>query len=160
MNFKLKCLAIGGESFPIKCSAIEKLIMSGVKVLNLYGVTEMSCWSTCYLVNKNDIEDDNVCIGTCLSETELFIKFENGNLQEINDQLLADSFSKKFEGVLFISSSTRVCYINGKKEEYLNSADLVRVLNARIYVMGRSDNSVKINGKLTDLTKIEKVGLI
>jgi hypothetical protein len=119
----------------------------------------MSCWSSCHLVTLFDSKDDNVCIGKTLNETQLFLESENGKLQEITDQLLADSFTKQYEGPLFMSSSTRVSLINGKKEAYLNSADLARVSNGRIYVLGRLDHSVKINGKLTDLTKVEKVSL-
>ena len=56
-DFKqLKTLVIGGETFPSKCKSIKKLIQNGVNVFNIYGLTELSCWSSCHLVKEIELE--------------------------------------------------------------------------------------------------------
>ena len=53
---QLKVLVLGGESFPFKCNIIKKIINNGVQVYNIYGITELSCWSSCHLLTLNDLE--------------------------------------------------------------------------------------------------------
>lgn len=50
----LRRLILGGEQFP-NDARMEKLIQSSVEVYNIYGITEMSCWSSCHLVNLDDL---------------------------------------------------------------------------------------------------------
>ncbi len=53
---ELKSLVIGGELFPLKCPKIKYLIKKGVNVFNIYGITELSCWSSCHMVKENELE--------------------------------------------------------------------------------------------------------
>lgn len=50
-----KRLILGGECFP-KSDLIKELILKGTKIYNVYGITELSCWSSCHLVDINDFE--------------------------------------------------------------------------------------------------------
>jgi hypothetical protein len=52
----LKNLVLGGEKFPQKCPIIRMLLERGVKVWNIYGITELSCWSSIYPVKIEDLE--------------------------------------------------------------------------------------------------------
>ena len=54
----LKILVLGGENFPINCDCINKIVKtkSNIKVFNVYGVSELSCWSTYHLVNEKDLK--------------------------------------------------------------------------------------------------------
>ena len=61
-------------------------------------------------------------------------------------------------GELWHFSECRACLTNDKASNYKNSHDLVKLADGKIYFMGRNDRVVKINGKLTDLSLIEKVG--
>lgn len=58
---------------------------------------------------------------------------------------------------MFHSSKTRTCFINGQKEDFIDSGDLIELNNKDIYIIGRNNRSIKINGKLTDLYLLENV---
>lgn len=51
----LKTLILGGEKFP-NIQDIEKLIQKEVKIFNIYGITELSCWSSCHQVKLEDLK--------------------------------------------------------------------------------------------------------
>lgn len=67
------------------------------------------------------------------------------------------SYKATYEGVLFHHSPTRICLVSNERIKFVNSGDLVTISCGHIYVNGRSDRSVKVNGKLTDLVKLEMV---
>ena len=53
----LKTFILGGEPFPhLSNSTITKLIREGKRVINIYGLTEMSCWASYYILNEKDLE--------------------------------------------------------------------------------------------------------
>lgn len=61
-------------------------------------------------------------------------------------------------GTLFHSSETRKCIVNGETKEFVNSGDEVLIVNNSIYFRHRTNKlSFKINGKLVDLSLLEKV---
>ena len=47
--------------------------------------------------------------------------------------------------------------INGEVKEYAESGDRAFVSDGKVYLKGRDDRVVKINGKLTDLNLLEQV---
>lgn len=69
----LKILCLGGEEFPVSLLGFEK--RDDLKVYNLYGITEVSCWASIFEV-KNATK--NVCLGNPLAETSLEVRDENG----------------------------------------------------------------------------------
>lgn len=50
-----KNLIVGGEKFP-NDNTIKNLISNKKNVFNMYGLTELSCWSSYYKVDLNDLE--------------------------------------------------------------------------------------------------------
>ena len=113
-------------------------------------------------LNKNFvnlISLDLVPIGKTLNETNFFLQNNNENelMTKISNRLLESSYERTYEGLLFHHSPTRVCLVNNEKLEYLNSGDMVKISDGQIYLKGRSDRSVKLNGKFTDLVKLEMV---
>lgn len=53
----LKTLILGGEPFPNPSnSTITYLIRNGKRVINIYGLTEMSCWASYYILSEKDLE--------------------------------------------------------------------------------------------------------
>lgn len=48
-------LILGGEKFPIDIK-IRNLIQKKKNVFNIYGLTELSCWSSCHKVELHDLE--------------------------------------------------------------------------------------------------------
>jgi phenylacetate-coenzyme A ligase PaaK-like adenylate-forming protein len=54
---ELKTLILGGEQFPhLSNSTIQQLIKQNKRVINIYGLTEMSCWASFYIFNENDLK--------------------------------------------------------------------------------------------------------
>lgn len=54
---QLKTLILGGEQFPsISNLIIKQMIEQNKRVINIYGLTEMSCWASYYLLNQNDLK--------------------------------------------------------------------------------------------------------
>ncbi len=101
----------------------------------------------------NQSNPDGVSVGLVLNETNYFLKQADSDLISV-EKLINDVVH---EGVLFHSSQTRICHVNGSKLEYSNSGDLVKIKNKKIFIQGRVDNCVKLNGKLVDLTLLEMV---
>ncbi len=151
----LKTLVLGGEAFPNKCENIKEFVKRGVNVINIYGITELSCWSSCHRVTTKDLSDEmGTPIGNTLSQTELFLA-----LKETHSITSIKSLdpNKLYEGKLLHKSSTRLCLINGAREELVDSGDLCQVFNGNVYVQGRSSRSIKINAKMVDLLYLENV---
>ena len=99
-------------------------------------------------------------IGLPLNETVLFLKqADKENLINLNELFNDDSLSTDFyaEGELLHSSETRKCYINGKRSNFIESGDFVVFKNKRVYVKGRTNRLVKINGKMVNLILLENV---
>jgi acyl-CoA synthetase len=142
---------------------IRKLIANKkVNVFNIYGITELSCWSTLHHLKEDDFDFDdesilNVPIGMPLNETKLFLKQSTQEIFTNIEDLITDDNLKKYEGVLYHSSKTRICYIDGQNLEFANSGDYATVTNKKIYLSGRIDDLLKINGKLTSLKLLENV---
>ena len=80
----------------------------------------------------------------------------DGELINLND-LLSSSCNQRVEGAILHASEKRICFINNEKLKVVESGDLAFVENKRIYVKGRSDRQVKINGKMVNLILLENV---
>lgn len=77
---KLRILLLGGEPFPsmkliLKASHIQNV----TRIFNIYGITEISCWSSINEITKNNIADES-CLGEPLSETTFQIRNENNEM--------------------------------------------------------------------------------
>ncbi|XP_013066099.2 beta-alanine-activating enzyme-like isoform X2 [Biomphalaria glabrata] len=148
----LRVLALGGEKFP-EFSELMTWISKDNKttqLYNLYGVTEMSCWATCHLVDITDIltNQDDVPLGTTLDKTVIKLKPHNS----IN------------EGEIWLGTSERLCYINNELPlmeagtMWINTGDWGRMTTTGTIVFShRMDEQVKRMGKRMNLAAIEMV---
>ena len=58
-NSSLRILAMGGEKFPpLNVINLWREYGNRTKFYNLYGLTEVSCWSSCYKVTEEDFRYD------------------------------------------------------------------------------------------------------
>uniref|UniRef100_A0A1B0FP09 Uncharacterized protein n=1 Tax=Glossina morsitans morsitans TaxID=37546 RepID=A0A1B0FP09_GLOMM len=151
----LRCLILGGEEFPSYTEIFGWLPQSTNKlfnkrIFNIYGVTEVSCWSTIYEVNFHNPSSTecSVPLGKALdNETVLRIVDENG-------KVLADDAAV---GELQICSTTRHCYVPQFDQHpicqkhsivFRNTGDLVkRTSDGNVYYLGRLNNTIKRLGK-------------
>ena len=58
LNQSLKSVALGGETFPTQLTSLKRLLKKGIKIYNLYGITELSCWSSYHAVEESDLQYD------------------------------------------------------------------------------------------------------
>lgn len=139
LNSELKILAFGGESFPLSLLNFKKT--PTLRLFNLYGITEMSCWATIHEVDfeKNTQE---IPLGKPLADTII----------KINETQ---------ENEIFIGSQTRVCFINNitsKNEFFHATGDIGKLSNdSKIFYIGRKNDTVKRLGHKINLNKIEEM---
>ncbi|KAL9926658.1 aminoadipate-semialdehyde dehydrogenase [Glossina fuscipes fuscipes] len=153
----LRCLILGGEEFPSYAELLDWLPQTtnqlfNKRVFNIYGITEVSCWSTICEVNfhSSSSTECSIPLGDALdNETVLRIVDEKG-------KVLADDAAV---GELQICSTTRRCYVPQcdqhpipiRQEDsitFRNTGDLVkRASDGNVYYLGRLDNTVKRLGK-------------
>lgn len=77
LNPHLRVLAFGGEHFPKKIVSYERRRM--LRLFNLYGITEVSCWATLHEITEES-QNDNIPIGKTLEATILEVRDELGNV--------------------------------------------------------------------------------
>lgn len=135
----LKTLALGGEEFP-KC--LVGIPRKDLKLFNLYGITEVSCWASIMEIKNEEAID----LGISLDDTVLEVR-NNG------------SQIKEGEGELFIGSSKRFTLINDELMHpsmvFRSTGDLVRIKHDKIYYLGRMNDVIKRYGVKIHLTQIE-----
>lgn len=146
----LKILAMGGEQFPpLKVIKSWRANENKATFYNLYGLTEVSCWSSCYKVTEEDFcLDVDVPIGKAMKDTSLVVIDENG--QNINNGF----------GWLYTGGPQRICKINGCKplDCLRNTGDWVRVDDlGRIFYLHRKDDQIKRFGKRLNLQEIDSI---
>lgn len=70
---------MGGEPFPsMKLLSEASHPQNTTRVFNIYGITEVSCWSSINEIVKNSM--DEPCLGESLSETVFQIKNEDNEV--------------------------------------------------------------------------------
>ena len=54
---QLKTLILGGEAFPSLLNAtLQQMLKHGKRLVNIYGLTEMSCWSFYHILDESDLQ--------------------------------------------------------------------------------------------------------
>ncbi len=150
------CL-VGGE--PAEISLLKKLKENAQDVVNVYGPTETTIWSTSYLID--DVQDKQI-IGTPLQGEQAYILDSEQNQID-----LAHVIGELYIGGIGLARG----YLNQPKltkehflpNPFLNdgsrlykTGDLVRKLSCgNIEYLGRNDTQVKIRGHRVELIEIE-----
>lgn len=76
---QLRVLLLGGEPFPnMKCVLKASHLQNMTRLFNIYGITEISCWSSINEIVKNNIDES--CLGEPLSETIFQIRNEDNEM--------------------------------------------------------------------------------
>ncbi|XP_064215082.1 beta-alanine-activating enzyme isoform X2 [Tribolium castaneum] len=144
---KLKILAFGGEPFPLSLLAYQK--SDFLRIFNLYGVTEVSCWATVCEVAEGLGE---VPLGEELDDTIVELRDDFGRVVENG------------EGEIFIGSSTRICFVGDEKIHHKTpvfraTGDIGFISDKKIYYKGRKNDVFKRLGHKVQLSKIETMVL-
>ncbi|XP_060102373.1 beta-alanine-activating enzyme [Heteronotia binoei] len=151
----LRVLALGGEAFPgLNVLRSWKEKGNKTQVFNLYGITEVSCWATCYkipeaLFGSDRRSDSLVPLGTPLSGTRVEVKNYSG------------SAILEGEGQVFIGGEERVCFLDDEvtlpRATMRATGDFVTVKDAEMFYLGRKDNQIKRHGKKLNIECIQQL---
>lgn len=148
-NSTLRILALGGECFP-PTTIIEKWQNwndnDRIRVFNLYGLTEISCWSSIYEITSDDVILNNeIPIGIPLDH---FIRFD---VTPNNELLIKTNVRKCFQNQL-----PDVEVLCRTRDFILSTGDIVEAKNkSRIIFKMRTDSVIKVYGKKINLNDIE-----
>ncbi|XP_021700496.1 acyl-CoA synthetase family member 4 homolog [Aedes aegypti] len=153
----LRHLILGGEPFP---SWLKIPAHSPVKVYNIYGITEVSCWASIERVTASS--NINPSLGSPLDDSIVF------QLRDVNTghALNLENVVDPIRGNLHIGSGVRKCIIGEESSEdvlridaivYRSTGDLVEQRSdGKFYYLGRCDESVKRLGVRVNLSWLEQ----
>ncbi|XP_029886527.1 beta-alanine-activating enzyme isoform X2 [Aquila chrysaetos chrysaetos] len=144
-NTSLRVLALGGEAFPVlNLLKSWKHKENKTSIFNLYGITEVSSWATCYKIPEEVFSSDfrtdfPIPLGSPLLGTKVEVRDTNG------------SAVLEGEGQILIGGEERICFLDDEITVPLGTmretGDFVRVQNAKLFFLGRKDNQIKRHGK-------------
>lgn len=151
----LRCLILGGEPFP----SMDEVALwfkgndePKTRFFNIYGITEVSCWSTIYELTSLDIHCKHLIpIGLPLDQHTTLTVLDSSNKEIVDNGI----------GELFIASKVRNCVIseNGRTDSCgattIATGDLVEIRSGTIFYRTRANNMVKIFGRKVNLSKVE-----
>ncbi|XP_006113560.2 beta-alanine-activating enzyme [Pelodiscus sinensis] len=150
----LRILALGGEAFPaLNVLKSWKGRENKTLVFNLYGITEVSSWATCYRIPEevlsSDVRFDSaVPLGSPLLGTTVEVRDATGSA-------VLDG-----EGQVFIGGKERICFLDDEVAVPLNTlretGDFVRVKDGEIFFLGRKDSQIKRHGKRLNIDCVQE----
>ncbi|XP_030836045.1 beta-alanine-activating enzyme-like [Strongylocentrotus purpuratus] len=154
----LRLLVFGGESCPTPAT-IARWRGAGnrTEFINLYGITEVSSWASCFQIPEEWIEkrrDHHIPLGDALKDTILQVRDETG--RELESGI----------GEVFIGGYLRVCFLGDEELQVLvrrdqlvmrSTGDMVEVTNRGLLFLGRQDDQVKRHGKRMSLFHVKQV---
>ncbi|OPJ71149.1 acyl-CoA synthetase family member 4 isoform B [Patagioenas fasciata monilis] len=153
-NTSLRVLALGGEAFPmLNLLKSWKHKENKTSIFNLYGITEVSSWATCYKIPEEVFSADfrtdfPIPLGSPLLGTKVEVRDTNG------------SAVLEGEGQVFIGGEERICFLDDEVTVPLGTmretGDFVRVQNAKLFFLGRKDNQIKRHGKRFNIESLQQ----
>ncbi|XP_039555079.1 beta-alanine-activating enzyme isoform X2 [Passer montanus] len=153
-NTSLRVLALGGEAFPaLSLLKSWKHKENKTSIFNLYGITEVSSWATCYKIPEEVFSADfrtdfPVPLGSPLLGTKVEVRDANG------------SAVLEGEGQIFIGGEERICFLDDEvtvpQGTMRETGDFVRVKNADLFFLGRKDNQIKRHSKRFNIEYLQQ----
>ena len=156
----LRYVIFGGEALvPFKLKSWHEQYPQ-VKLVNMYGITEVTVHATYREIGKEEIENNISNIGQPIPTTSLYILDENRALvpQGVIGEIYVGG-SGISRGYLNKEELTRSRFLDNpyrKGERFYRSGDLGRLLeNGDVEYLGRIDNQVQLKGFRIELKEIE-----
>ncbi|QQS37256.1 MAG: LLM class flavin-dependent oxidoreductase [Ignavibacteriales bacterium] len=155
----LKVMLVGGEAFPLHLAQSLQKIVKG-DILNMYGPTETTIWSTVYKLDST--LPDMIPIGQPIANTDIYILNESLQLNPIGvpgelcigGEGVSNGYfnrpeltSEKFVDDKFVGKEKRKFYRTGDLAYYSD--------DGTIQFLGRLDHQVKMRGYRIELGEIE-----
>lgn len=151
----LKVLLIGGEAFP-EALFKNKEAFQGIEIINVYGPTEATVWSTYLEINKSAA----LHIGKPLQNEQAYILSDDLQVKPqwiVGELCIAgDGVGRGYLNREALSVEKFIENPFKKGERLYKTGDLARWLpNGNIDFIGRKDDQVKLNGYRIELGEIE-----
>ncbi|NXN08898.1 ACSF4 enzyme, partial [Indicator maculatus] len=153
-NTSLRVLALGGEAFPtLNLLRSWKHKDNRTSVFNLYGITEVSSWATCYKIPEEVFSADfrtdcPIPLGSPLLGTKVEVRDTSG------------SAVLEGEGQVFIGGEERICFLDDETTlpvgTMRETGDFVRVQSGELLFLGRKDNQIKRHGKRFNIESLQQ----
>ncbi|XP_029001762.1 beta-alanine-activating enzyme [Betta splendens] len=154
----LRVLALGGEACPSPALLRSwKHKDNKTHIYNIYGITEVSCWASCYKIPESLLQSSNgssstlpsVPLGTPLMGTVMEVRDEHG------------AVVTEREGQVFIGGEDRVCLLDDEQTVIAGTmratGDWVNVRDSQLHYVGRRDRLIKRHGKRVNLDSIQQL---
>ncbi len=155
----LNTMLIGGEAFPVNLAKKLLSTLSG-NVINMYGPTETTIWST--LHKLTDADADSIPIGRPIANTQIYIldSFNKPTPIGVAGELCigGDGVTNGYYNRQQLTDERFVQnpFSANENDRIYRTGDLARYLpDGTIEFLGRSDNQVKIRGYRIELGDIE-----
>jgi hypothetical protein len=147
---------VGGEALPLKLAKELRALVPG-QLLNMYGPTETTIWST---TSQIDAVGDLVPLGTPIANTQLRVVNTAGHDSPalVPGELLigGDGVTPGYHGRPELTAERFITDSTGAR--WYRTGDLVRRrVDGAIEFLGRIDHQVKIRGHRIELGEIESV---
>jgi len=159
-NIFKKCrkLLVGGDALSPKHINKIRDINKELVIINGYGPTENTTFSTCFRIDKTYTE--NIPIGKPISNSKVYIINKQGGLQPIGIAgelcVAGDGLSRGYLGRQQLTEEKFVPNPFFKGERMYKTGDLARWLpDGNIEFLGRKDQQIKISGHRIELGEIE-----
>lgn len=167
----LRILGTGGET--LKPNTVEKLHKKYplLNIINLYGPTETTMFTTYKILGESEFKNNNVNIGKPIKGSRILVinEFDNvlpintkGELAIMEDKTSIRNIAKGYNNLEEITKS-KFKYIknqiNNENVHIYKTGDYVKINNdLNIDYLGRKDDMVKINGSyLIALNEVENI---
>jgi tyrocidine synthetase-3 len=156
----LKYLLVGGDVLSAPHINKVRKANPGLKVINGYGPTENTTFSTAYLIEKD--LDHNIPIGRPISNSTCYIFDNNMNYQPIGVigelYIGGDGLSKGYINRDDLNKKSFIDHPQLPGERLYRTGDYAKWLpDGNIEFHGRIDNQLKIRGFRVELEEIESV---
>ncbi len=157
----LRQLLLGGEGLPAPLARRLSGLVSG-SLVNMYGPTETTIWSSTYTLGEIDPSESMISIGRPIANTELYILDEF--MRPVPEGTPGELFiggDGVVRGYLFRPELTAERFVpdpfSGRAEARLyRTGDLARYApDGNVQFLGRLDHQVKIRGHRIELGEIE-----
>lgn len=159
----LRQVLAGGDVLSPSHVAKFRAAHPGIRLVNGYGPTENTTFSTCYVVPASLAPDAAIPIGTPIARSSVYIVDPRGRLRPLGatGELVVGGEGVAL-GYLGQSDLTDASFMNGlpdvAEERLYRTGDLARWRpDGTIDFLGRIDKQVKINGFRVELGEIETV---
>ncbi|WP_281558222.1 non-ribosomal peptide synthetase [Thalassomonas sp. RHCl1] len=158
----IKYLLAGGDVLNVDAVKRVQDNIPGITVINGYGPTENTTFTTCYQVNNSDSHGLNIPIGKAIQNTSTYVL--NSSLALTPLGAIGELYTGGAgvaRGYLNREQATQESFIanpfsDKAGDRLYKTGDLVRYLgDGNLEFIGRADNQVKVRGFRIELAEIE-----